>query len=694
VLRGAVAVGLGGRYLLMVAAVAVPAPASAALFTWPGPAPCHTTLDACLVAVPSGSDVEIVTAGPIDENLSIFKSLTIRAAAGVRPVFAPGRYVLGGTPGVPDPAGLLVTLEGLTLTDGFVDLSCWGGPGCSFTVRRMRLLTSGPAFASRITLLGDNDGALSLDISENELHSRGNAFEPAIEVRAHRPTVVGRIQFNRLTSFGASDGSGIHANAARGSLELDVFANEVRGDFRGGAIQVGNGLGVGTGASSAPVTLRLISNVVAGNGAATGGDRNGVDIVVRDADIDVVAANNTVSGTRGGLAFRRYLPGSVGDISGELVNNLIAYNQVGLSLAAWPAIANRYNLLYGNGFDIFAPGPGTVFADPRLRSIQFPRLRPGSPAIDAADTVFIGLLLGVNGFPQVDADGMRRIIGGGTLGADIGAYEFGDTSFASSKAVPGSNYFALSHPATDSQPSVRPVLTRNFGLNGVANPHSIGAWYSSPAWYAFNQGGETMPVGAAVNVFVPGLGGGGASYAHVATAANIGGDHTRLDNAYLNGTNSALVLATANWAHSGTGVYNNHPIAVGNDCLVPGPDCWYVVNQDGAAIPVNAAFNIYAQDRSPNAYRHEVTPLNRSPDGSETTLDHFLLNGTPCAQVHVARTASLLTNETYDLRYAADRWRIFNHLGIEMPLGARFFVLVNPRQVFECTDLIFADGFE
>jgi hypothetical protein len=559
----------------------------------------------------------------------------------------------------------------------------------------MRLLSSDPDFAASIDMLGANDGELAFDISANELHSRGaHEFDPAIEVRAHGPTTVGKIQFNRVTSFGASDGPGIHANAAGGSLELDVFANEVRGDFRPGAIQVGNGMHAGVGAGSAPVTLRLINNVVAGNGASTGGDRNGVDIAVRDADISVVAANNTVTGTRGGLAFRRQVPGAPGDISGSLVNNLIAYNQIGLSLAAWPAIANSYNLLYGNNVDILVPGPGTVLADPRLRSIQFPRLMPGSPAIDAADTVYIGLLLGLNGLPQVDADGMRRIIGGGALGADIGAYEFGDTSFAASKVVAGSNYFALSHPATDAQPNVRPVLTRNFGLNGVANPYSIGAWFLSPAWHAFNQGGETMAPGAGVNVFVPGLGGGGASYAHVATPANITGDRTRLDHPYLNVTHDAVVLATSNWSHSGTGVYNNHPTAVGNDCLGVGPDCWYVVNQDGAAMPVNAAFNIYAQDPSPNAYQHEVTPSNRSLDGSETTLDHPLLNGAACAQVHVTRTASVLTNETCDLRYAANRWRIFNHLGIEMPLRARFYVLVNPRQVFECMDLIFEDGFQ
>jgi len=29
-----------------------------------------------------------------------------------------------------------------------------------------------------------------------------------------------------------------------------------------------------------------------------------------------------------------------------------------------------------------------------------------------------------------------------------------------------------------------------------------------------------------------------------------------------------------------------------------------------------------------------------------------------------------------------------------MPAGTQFNVLVNPAQVFDCTDLIFADGFQ
>jgi len=37
-------------------------------------------------------------------------------------------------------------------------------------------------------------------------------------------------------------------------------------------------------------------------------------------------------------------------------------------------------------------------------------------------------------------------------------------------------------------------------------------------------------------------------------------------------------------------------------------------------------------------------------------------------------------------------WRIYGSGG--MPAGTQFNVLVNPAQVFDCTDLSFADGFQ
>jgi hypothetical protein len=307
--------------------------------------------------------------------------------------------------------------------------------------------------------------------------------------------------------------------------------------------------------------------------------------------------------------------------------------------------------------------------------------------------VYLGLLLGLNELPLVDVDGMRRIIGSGPLPVDIGAYEFGHDSFVAEKTVAGFNYVALDHAATNGQPTIRPQLTKNFSINNTVDPYAIGAWYSSGFWHAFNQGQQTMPVGTAMNVFVPGAGtASGANYGHAATAANTTANKTRLNNGFLNGSFHRIVLVTGNWDYS---VYNDHHIAVGNDCLAPAPECWFIENQDGASMPPNAAFNVYAQDPSPNAFVHTVAAHNRVPEGSETVLDHRLLNGIGCAQVHVTQGARVLNDHPYDVEYFAPRWRIVNQDLGEIPLGAEFFVVVNARQVAACSgDLIFQDGFQ
>jgi hypothetical protein len=675
--------------LLAVAAAGAAAGASADTYTWPGASPCHLTLQVCINSIETGDTIEIATAGPIDENVSAYRSLVLRAAPGYKPAFAPGRYLSAGV-AIVTGEPINVTFEGLTVTDADVTMYRNDPGDASFVVRRMRVLTNNPAQRAVIRVNGNNAGNLVVDIAENEVSSRSNSSaNPAVALHVNGATATGRIRFNRVSSFGSSNAPGISITAPAGTLEVDVFANEVRGDFGGGGIYVANFTAT-TGSAAGPVTARLVNNAVIGPGRYAGGFGNGARVLVGNADIDVAVANNTVTGTTEGLAFHRTSGAATGNITGTVRNNLVAFNAGGLQLGdGTGALTNSYNLVFGNEADIYTPGAGTVTADPRLESIAHPRLSAGSPALDAADTVYVQLLLGLNGLPQVDLDGMRRTIGGGSLGVDIGAYEFGDESLVASKATGTGNNFTMFHPALDSRPTARPVLTKNFRENRTENPFAIGTWYTGSFWAAFNQSlSQTMPAGTAMNVFVPGVGGSfGASYAHVATVANTSGHVTTLDQTFLNTSPDAIVLATSNWNASGSGVYNDHHIAVGYF------GSWFVLNQDFAAMPDNAAFNIYAQDPSPNAWVHTVATHNR-PSTNQTNLDHPLLNGVPCAQVHVTQRATTLNDHPYDVDYVSGRWRIYNQDVGEMPLGSEFNVLVNPRQVFECLDVIFEDGFD
>lgn len=72
-------------------------------------------------------------------------------------------------------------------------------------------------------------------------------------------------------------------------------------------------------------------------------------------------------------------------------------------------------------------------------------------------------------------------------------------------------------------------------------------------------------------------------FTHVASAANITGNTTKLD--YPNPAATDFVLVTPNWTAGA--VYNNHPIGV---YFTSGK--WAIFNQDLTAMPVGTAFNV------------------------------------------------------------------------------------------------------
>lgn len=84
----------------------------------------------------------------------------------------------------------------------------------------------------------------------------------------------------------------------------------------------------------------------------------------------------------------------------------------------------------------------------------------------------------------------------------------------------------------------------------------------------------------------------GIAYVHRATTENVSDNSTYLDNPLVNNNPNAIVSVTQNWnPDGGAGTYNNHPVGVWYDSSVKR---WAVFNQDRAAMPEGAAFNISA----------------------------------------------------------------------------------------------------
>jgi hypothetical protein len=664
--------------------------------SWPGAAPCNTTLQACLNASGDNDIVNIVTDGPINEDIVLAASRGLSAGTGFRPAFAPGRSLTANSAGAGD---FEVLFRGLTLNDGHVQLGRSGTGNAVFRVEDMTLNSTVNTANTRIRIDASANGTVAVAITGNTIQAGSSTVDaPAIDIRARGSVVSGAVAFNRIESPRNSLANGIRSfSEIGGELDLSVFANEVRGFYQPGAMMFST--------LTAPTTLRLINNLVVGNRSlGTSGSVDGIRLVAGSVELDAQVLNNTITDTGAALRIGAAIGGTA-EVDGSVQNNLIVFNAFGLMLSDGAAgVTNSRNLVFGNPTNSFLPGTGTLLVDPHLVALRTPRLRADSPAIDAGNAVTTQVYIAVAQQPQVDLDGMRRTVGTGAQAIDIGAYEYGDVHLLARKHAAGSsNNFLIDHPALNDQTLVRPQLTGAFtapNYPSVANPHATGLWYTGGRWSPFNQDLAAMPQGTMFNVFVPGPQGAfGSVYAHTATLDNTSADRTLLSATYLNGTTDAFILVTANWNQPGTSVYNDHNLSVFRQCTgdTTGPGCWAIVTQDGAAMPVGATFNVYAQDLSPNAWRHFTGGSNI--DGQTSWLDHPLLNGTPCARPQVAKRWQFNNDIAFDLRYDAGvsggRWGIRRlRTADPMPTGLGFSVLVSPAQVFECRDTLFVNGYQ
>lgn len=129
------------------------------------------------------------------------------------------------------------------------------------------------------------------------------------------------------------------------------------------------------------------------------------------------------------------------------------------------------------------------------------------------------------------------------------------------------------------------------GVYGIStSPNGVGV-------YAEGSGstGTALKVrDGAIEVDGAGLGTDTPVFIHEATAGNItcGLNHcTQIDHPLTNGDPDAILIVTQNWNPEGVvaGTYNDHPIGVWYDSS---DSKWEIFNQDFAAMPAGAAFNV------------------------------------------------------------------------------------------------------
>lgn len=411
-LLAAVAVGL---------ALAATAPAAATTRAWPGSAPCATTLQACIAGADAGDVVEIASNGPITESLEIFgKSLTLRAASGFLPVLQGGPFsdVIDAF-GANSP--VTIVIEGVTVRDGSITAYQGGSGAFDVTIRANTIEADGldaNRTAIRVSTFGaDPSGPVTFSILDNKVDLgflQGDDIA-AIGVDELVGTTTGVIEGNTISRGGNwSTLSAIRVRNSAGEADVQLRRNRVAAaGYNGGILLMQD-------AAGGVLTAHVIDNLVTGTVGVTGPQPAAVSLLASAGTLHASVLSNTLVGNDAGFITSA---GAGAALEGVLANNVIVDNTshgvvVPSALAA--DFSNEHNLVFGNGTDDFAPGVGTVQADPAFVAATDYRLRANSPARDAGNTA---LALGI----ATDIDGAARIFGGAV---DIGAWEIGDAIFA------------------------------------------------------------------------------------------------------------------------------------------------------------------------------------------------------------------------------------------------------------------------
>ncbi len=679
---------------------ALPTTGRAADWLWPDTAfggPCAGSLQACIDNAAAGDSIRIVgdelnnpdRYTPINEDIEITRSLNLRAAPGIDAVFAPERSLrvnLGA-------GSHTVRLSDLSFRRGGVEVNDLSTvDGGLIDLQRLRVLELGAADQpSGVCGLQVNLGggaARQINIGDSVVARggarAGDAFggvcvnqngSGTLNVNLFRNRVLpgaGRSSFG-ITAYNLVAGSTARASANRvfGPREDTALYLHTRG--AGSSLRAENNLIVGSSGEQSALAM----NVPGGTG--------------------LIVNNSLLQGQRGLFAGGL---GSTPPASLRVANNLIAWQSASGLVLNTPNSTNANNLVFATTGDNWTPGPGTLNLDPLVESMEHPRLRAGSPAINAGGAADASGL-------AFDADGERRL----ALGAvDIGAFEANGEGAAVITATALTSFFnetyaepfPISLTATDSiavsPQRVLPAAPASGQHLGVyRNPQS------ASGWSIFHQD-INIPVspGQRFNVIAPVASKTG--FAHQTSAANISGALSRIEHASLNGLSFAIAIALQRWE----GVY--HDVPIGLAWTSAGGGRWQLRNEDGSAMPADLKFNLLvAPLLSPNA-------LQLSPGGQsvgELRIEHPLLDDNPCAAPVVGRVDDPLDGlavsnpQRYSLEYRAasgagapGRWFIVAE-GSGTPVfppNVAFNLIVDGAQAERCRvpreARIFRNGFE
>lgn len=243
------------------------------------------------------------------------------------------------------------------------------------------------------------------------------------------------------------------------------------------------------------------------------------------------------------------------------------------------------------------------------------------------------------------------------------------------------NHTVIDNPLTNGNPSAILRVTNNANPSGgpwVYNDHAVGVWYNGSKWAIFNQDLAVMPDHASFNVTV--LPDEPTVAVHTATPENTIGNWTAIDHPLTNNNPNAIVSITQTLNPGGGGwVYNDHVVGV---WYHDGIEQWAVFNQDLAAMPVGASFNVSAPSLVSASFIHSADPGNTI--FMTTYVDHPLSSGNPHAILFVTQNwnpggaGGVLNDHSVGTFYDSTRSKsgVFNQDLETIPEGASFNISI------------------
>jgi len=247
----------------------------------------------------------------------------------------------------------------------------------------------------------------------------------------------------------------------------------------------------------------------------------------------------------------------------------------------------------------------------------------------------------------------------------------------------------INNSASNDKPDALLFVTPQYTPDGVCGcvveQYALGIGYlGAPInqWVAFREDENNLPVGESFDVLVV-PSSSASAFVQIATDSNIvNGDTTLINSPLTNGKPKAVIQVTQNYTPEE--VNNPHTVGVVYDTAVKE---WGIFNEDGAALPIGAAFNVLVGSAESNGGKTmlvKATSADESGAHNSVFFSNKKTNGQPNnvtfnTQVYNpdGKGAALNNTETgvyYDGSKSEEA--VFNENDTLPPLGEGFNLLV------------------